>query len=76
MTTHALTTKQLDKLTDAIGDGNDFPKHTNDPQVNYAVDCVVQLRMGFEPPSPYNELAHLYGEEIEATKEAGLGPAV
>ncbi|MDP3793032.1 MAG: hypothetical protein Q8Q89_04890 [bacterium] len=69
MTTHTLTTEQLHKLVDAIGAGNDFPKHTDDPQVNYAVDCVVQLQMEENPPSPYNELAHMYVEEVEAFKK-------
>ena len=76
MTTHILTTEQLHKLVDAIGDGNDFPKHTDDPQVNYAVDCVVQLRMEEDQPPPYSELAHTYVEEIKLSKKLGLGPAV
>ena len=38
---HVLTTEQLRKVTDAIGDGEDFPKMTDDPLINFAVDCVV-----------------------------------
>ena len=74
--THTLTTEQLDNLVNAIGDDSDWPKHTDDPQVNYVVDCVIILRMKECPLPPYSELAHTYVEEIEASKKAGLGPAV
>ena len=63
METHTLTTEQLRKLVSAIGDGNDWPKHTDDPMVNYAVDCIVHDD-GDVPP--YDE--RLYAEEIEAFK--------
>jgi len=76
MISHTLTTEQLHKLVDAIGEGNDFPKHTDDPRVNYAVDCVVQLRIQEDPPPAYSELAQTYIEEIEESKRLGLGPAV
>lgn len=77
MRIHALTTEQLHKLSDALGDGSDWPKHTNDPKVNYAVDCVVQLRSGLEPIPPYRVLRKTYLDEIEASfKRAGLGPAI
>lgn len=56
MTTHTLTTEQLKKLVEAIGYGNNFPKHTNDPQVNHAVDCVVSFAMGDEEPEYDAEL--------------------
>lgn len=61
METHTLTTAQLRKLVEAIGDGNGFPKHTDDPWVNYAVDCIVQDN---EDVPPYDE--KLYTEEAEA----------
>ena len=76
MISHTLTTEQLHKLVDAIGEGNDFPKHTDDPRVNYAVDCVVQLRIQEDPHPAYSELAQTYIEEIEESKRLGLGPAV
>jgi len=41
ITVHDLSTDQLRKLIDAIGNGTDFPKMTDDPVVNFAVDCVV-----------------------------------
>lgn len=76
MRTHTLTTEQLHKLVDAIGDDSDFPKHTDDPQVNYAVDCVIQFRFRDPPPAPYNKLVHMYVEEVEEFKKCGLVPAV
>lgn len=63
METHTLTTAQLRKLVKAIGDGNDFPRYTDDPRVNYAVDCIVQDD-GDVPP--YDE--NLYTKEVEAFK--------
>ena len=61
MATHTLTTEQLRKLVDAIGDGGDWPKATDDPKVNYAVDCIVQDD-GDEPQ--YDE--QMYAAEVEA----------
>ena len=63
MKTHTLTTEQLRTLVDAIGAGNDFPKNTDDPKVNFAVDCIVEDD-GEEPI--YDE--QLYLEEIKAFK--------
>ena len=65
MATHILTTEQLKKLVDAVGDGGDWPKLTDDPKVNYAVDCVVEDD-GEEPT--YDE--QLYAGEAEAFKSA------
>ena len=62
MVTHTLTTEQLRKLAEAIGDGSDWPKHTDDPRVNYAVDCIVQN----DGDVPFNE--QLYAAEIEVLK--------
>ena len=64
MATHTLTTEQLRKLVDAIGDGSDWPKATDDPKVNYAVDCIV-VEDDHEEPT-YDE--QLYAAQIEAFK--------
>jgi len=69
-----LSEEQVQKVRDAIGDGSDWPKHTDDPYVNFVVDCLVSFE-GNEKPS-FDEIGHLYVEEIEACKEAGLGPGV
>ena len=53
-----LTAEQRKKLTNALGDGTDFPKITDDPKVNHAVDCIVDEVM------PYD--AEYYEEEIAA----------
>ena len=71
MTTHTLTTGQLLKVIDAMGDGKDWPKATDDPKVNHAVDCIVADE-GEEPE--YDE--RLYANEIEASRKASLGSAV
>lgn len=65
---HTLTTEQLRKVVDAMGDGNDWPKATDDPKVNHAVDCLT-VDGGDQPE--YEE--GLYLAEIEAFKKAGLG---
>lgn len=62
MATHTLTTEQLQKLVEAFGDGKDWPKLTDDPKVNYAVDCITQGVGDW----PYDE--QLYIKEIEAFK--------
>lgn len=67
---HNLTTRQLVTLLNAMGvraPEEQPPRITKDPQVNYAVDCIV----GFvdEDEEPYDE--ELYLEEIEAFEEAG-----
>ena len=69
--THTLTTEQLRKVVDAMGDGKDWPKAMDDPKVNHAVDCIVADE-GDQPE--YDK--QLYVAEIEASKKAGLGPAV
>ena len=67
MANHNLTTQQLRKVVDAIGDGKNWPKATDDPKVNHAVDCIVADE-GDEPV--YDE--KLYVAEIEAAKTALL----
>ncbi len=69
MVTHNLTTEQLQKLTDAIGNGSDWPKFTDDPKVNYAVDCVVALTALPEEDEPVYD--DTYVAEIEAYKALG-----
>lgn len=58
------TTEQLRKLTESIGGLHDWPKITDDPKVNYAIDCIVEDD-GDEEPA-YDE--QLYATEIEAFK--------
>ena len=61
MAVHTLTTRQLEKLLDAMGNGQSWPQITDDPQVNYAVDCLTD-DTALEPE--YDEA--LYRREIEA----------
>lgn len=67
MITHTLTTGQLIKLTKAIGLNRSWPKITDDPYVNYAVDCIVLF--GDEEPE-YDE--KLYVEEVKALKQGDV----
>lgn len=64
MHVHTLTTDQLVKLVRAIEDGSDFPLRTDDPKVNFAVDCMVA---GDDACPAYYEAIYL--SEIEAFKE-------
>jgi hypothetical protein len=54
------TEEQAQKAIDAIGDESYFPKFTNDPVVNWIVDCLI---CGNEPYDP-----SLYEKEIELSK--------
>jgi hypothetical protein len=67
-TIHNLTTEQLRKLTSAIGDGSNWPQMTDDPEVNYAVDCVIGgiIEEGGKKPPPYDKSR--YTAEAEAFK--------
>ena len=67
---HELSEEQVQKVKDAIGEGNYWPKHTDDPYVNFVVDCLISFEWS-EKPS-FEELGHLYVEEIATAKEAGL----
>ena len=62
---HTLTTKQLRKLIEALGDGSNWPKMTDDPQINYAVDCILHTD-GQCPPLNDNDYdgIPLYDEQI------------
>ena len=59
-----ILTSRLRKIVESAGGLRDWPKHTDDPLVNYAVDCIVADR-GEEPT--YDE--QLYVREVEAFKD-------
>jgi len=58
-----ITLDQLKIITDAVGDGKDFPKFTNDPWCNYLIDCLLA-----DDELPIWDLKS-YQNEIEAAKE-------
>ena len=58
-----LTVGQLRKLVEAVGGLKDFPQHTEDPQVNHAIDCIV-VDEGEEP-----EYDETYADEIASFKD-------
>lgn len=60
---HELTVEQIQKIRGAIGDNSSWPRHTDDPRVNYAVDCLVSYE---DKPPPYSEVEQTYVEEISA----------
>ena len=60
---HELTEEQIEKIREAIGDGSDWPRHTDNPQVNYAVDCLVSYE---DKPPLYSKVEKTYVEEISA----------
>jgi len=57
--THTLTTGQLRKLVIAVDDGNKWPLLTDDPFVNYVIDCMFS-----EEELPYDE--QLYINELSS----------
>ncbi|MEK9180504.1 MAG: hypothetical protein AAB897_03770 [Patescibacteria group bacterium] len=57
------TTEDLRKLVESVNGLNDWPKTTDDPRVNYAIDCVVD-DTGDEDEAGYDE--KLYTEEVAA----------
>ena len=59
------STNELRKLAKSIGGLRNYPKITDDPRVNFAVDCVVEE--GEEPT--YDE--QMYEEEIREHKAIG-----
>ena len=59
---HQLTTEQIRKIVDAIGDGSDFPKATDDPKVNHVIDCVMADEGDELPYEPF------YVEEVQTSK--------
>lgn len=60
-------TANLRRLTRSVGGLQDWPKITDDPRVNYAVDCVT-ADLG-DPEPRYNE--KLYADEVEAFRTNG-----
>src|SRR3989338_4913268 len=63
----SFTTDYLRKLTESIDGLQDWPEITDDPKVNFAVDCVV----GDESEEPsYDE--QLYTAEVEVFRAHGL----
>lgn len=63
------TTDKLVELTQSIGGLSDWPNITDDPRVNFAVDCVVCLGMDDEEEPTYDE--RIYTDEVEAYREIG-----
>ena len=59
------TTEKLRYLAELNGGFNDWPKHTEDPIVNYVIDCITAALCGDEEEE-YDE--KIYLEEIEASK--------
>jgi len=59
-----LTQKQKAMVQDAIGNGLDFPKMTNDPLVNHAVDMVICGEVPWEELSQEDQLLY-YAEAAE-----------
>lgn len=57
----SFTTEQLKKLIESIDCLHDWPQMTDDPMVNFAIDCVVE-NDGEEPI--YSE--RLYADEAES----------
>ncbi len=57
-----LTEEQKIKVKNALGDGKDWPKLTDDPLVNYAVDCSVAVDFGSEKPEYVEDI---YRNEAE-----------
>lgn len=58
-----LTSKQKDKVREALGDGSDFPKMTKDPRVNHFVDLLVADALPWE--ALFEEERELYEEEAK-----------
>ena len=61
-----ITPEQETKLKDALGDGSDWPKATDDPFVNYLVDWLVS-----DHREKYEEGKALYEEEVWYFKNQG-----
>ena len=61
---YQVTTNQLKKLVKAIGNGDIVPNITDDPYVNFLVNCVVGC-----DNHPYDP--KLYQDEVEAFREIG-----
>ena len=62
------TTQQLKTLAESVKGLQDWPKITDDPKVNFAIDCLRAMMSEDEEPE-YDE--KLYAEEIEAYQALG-----
>lgn len=51
--------ESIKKAIEALGDNKDFPKHTDDPQANWLVDCITA-----EEFTPYDK--ELYEREVRS----------
>ena len=60
------TTQQLKTLAESVGGLQDWPKITDNPEVNFAIDCVVEDE-GEEPV--YDK--QLYIAEVKALQSHG-----
>lgn len=58
-----VTTEQLRKVVQAFGAAESFPEYTDDPFINYLVDCVLQDE---EEVAEYDEA--FYVKEIAEVK--------
>jgi len=61
-----LSKEQEQMVREAIGDGNDFPRFTEDPLVNHRVDMIVCGCPSWEELS--DEERQLYFDEVKACK--------
>lgn len=59
-------TWELQRMAESTGGFKDFPKRTDDPVINWVVDCITARFCGDKDPE-YDE--KLYLEEIEAFKK-------
>ena len=65
------TTEQLLEMASSRGGLHDWPNHTDDPRINYVVDCVVQSE-SFSQDIDYKEPEwdeSMYSEEVRAFKD-------
>lgn len=65
------TTQQLITLAEQVGGFKDWPKATDDPRVNFAVDCVVQYDEEDLIDFIYDE--KVYIAEADAFKKSSCG---
>ena len=58
-----LTKEQVVKLVDALQNGTTFSKHTDDPYVNYLIDCINDGEA--DEIVDYEEMKEIYEKEIK-----------
>jgi len=66
------TTNQLRTMSALAGGLQSFPKITDDPRVNFAIDCVVALEQEDDEEPGYDE--RMYAAEVESFRIDGLLP--